>query len=435
MRVLCVTFPWKTHLYPLVPLAWALQTAGHEVAVASEPQLADAITGAGLVAVSVGSAEPIEQRIWKARDKGDIPAGEVTPPFSLDSLYDVGENQHLRERLSWDKLTWLHDNVVVPRTKFLNDGMIEDLVDYCRSWKPDLVLWDVVSNGAAVAATVAGVAHARVVPWLDLAHRLRGDYLAVKEQQPPEERRDGLQDWYTAWAEKYGCEFSEEMVSGHFAVNTLPASYRLEPHEHTLSMRYVPYNGRAEMPEWLLEPPRAPRVVMTFGIAMKEMPELQAISGEKIQDILDSVADLDIELVLTLPDRIREELTRVPENTRIVEFVALHLIIPTCSVVIHHGGVAGFSDSLLNGVPQLLISKAVDARPKIELITESNLGLAVPPDEVTGARIRDALVRLLEDPSYKEGAARLRQEVLTQPTPNDLVPELEKLAAKYRTGA
>jgi glycosyltransferase (activator-dependent family) len=432
VRVLFVAFPWKTHFYPLVPLAWALQTAGHEVRVASEPQLTETITGAGLVAVAVGSSEPIEQRIWKARQKGDIPEGEVTPPFSLDSLYEVGKNQDRRERLSWEKLTWLHDNVVVPRTKLLNDGMVDDLVAYCRSWEPDLVLWDVVSNAAAVAATAVGAPHARLVAWLDLAHRLRGDYLWAKAQQPEEDRRDGLQDWYTQWAEKYGCEFSEEMISGHFAINTLPASYRLEPHERTLAMRYVPYNGPAEMPTWLYDPPRAPRVVMTFGISMKEMPELQVISVAQIQDVLDSLADLDIELVVTLPTKLRDELGRIPKNTRIVEFVALHLIIPSCSVVIHHGAVAGFSDSLRNGVPQLLISKTIDARPKTELIQESNLGLAVPPDEVTGPRVREALVQLLEDPSFRAGADQLRQEVLAQPSPNDLVPELEKLAAEYR---
>ena len=53
MRVLIVTFPWKTHLFHLVPLAWSLRTAGHEVRVATEPDLLGAVTGAGLTADSL----------------------------------------------------------------------------------------------------------------------------------------------------------------------------------------------------------------------------------------------------------------------------------------------------------------------------------------------------------------------------------------------
>ena len=35
MRVLITSAPMHGHLFPLVPLAWALRAAGHEVLVAS----------------------------------------------------------------------------------------------------------------------------------------------------------------------------------------------------------------------------------------------------------------------------------------------------------------------------------------------------------------------------------------------------------------
>ncbi|MFE7135996.1 hypothetical protein ACFVIM_34615, partial [Streptomyces sp. NPDC057638] len=54
MRVLFVLYAERTHLYIQVPLARALAAAGHEVRVASQPELADETTRAGLTAVPVG---------------------------------------------------------------------------------------------------------------------------------------------------------------------------------------------------------------------------------------------------------------------------------------------------------------------------------------------------------------------------------------------
>ena len=48
MRVLFATYPERTHFLAMVPLAWALRTAGHEVRVASQPTFTDVITRAVL---------------------------------------------------------------------------------------------------------------------------------------------------------------------------------------------------------------------------------------------------------------------------------------------------------------------------------------------------------------------------------------------------
>src|SRR5688572_24528507 len=57
MRVLIAAIPVKSHLYPVVPLAWALQTAGHEVRVACHSAFVDQVAATGLTAVGLG-AEP-----------------------------------------------------------------------------------------------------------------------------------------------------------------------------------------------------------------------------------------------------------------------------------------------------------------------------------------------------------------------------------------
>ncbi|MEU5980539.1 activator-dependent family glycosyltransferase [Streptomyces sp. NPDC047315] len=428
MRVLFVTFPWKTHLYNFVPLAWALQTAGHEVRVASEPPLADAITRAGLTAVTVGSPLTPQER-GRTAEEGTVPAKQG-PPGPVDSLFEIGAG---RRKIGWPELRWLDENVVVPRLQFINDTMVDDLVTHCRSWQPDLVLWDAVSNAGAIAAKATGAAHGRVLFSLDVSGRLRNDFLAAQEQQPVEDRTDGCRDWYAAWAEKYGCTYSEDLVNGQFTVDQLPESLRLEPDDLSVSVRYVPYNGPAVVPDWVADPPTAPRVLMTFGITARELPEDHAITVDQVQDVLDAVADLDIELVLTLSDELRDELDRIPDNTRVVEFVPMQAIVSSCAVLVNHGGPGSFNSGLLNAIPQLLICSTPDAVAKNTLIEEHRIGIPIRPGDVDGQRVREALVQLLEDPSYREGAERMRRQMMAQRTPNDLVPELERLTALHRT--
>ncbi|MCM2387663.1 DUF1205 domain-containing protein [Streptomyces sp. CWNU-1] len=416
----------------MVPLAWALRSAGHEVQVASEPGFLDTITEAGLTAVPVGPQESLEQRIRSIRGGDDAPEQfEMAPPFSPDSLYELGHAH--RDGLAWEGISWLLDNLVVPRTWIMNDELVEDLVTHCRSWQPDLVLCDVMTHAGAVAADAVGAAHGRLLFWLDVTLRLRRDFLRAQERQPPHERRDTLRAWYAEWAGKHGRDFTEELVTGQFAVNVLPERCRLEPHERTLSLRYVPYNERSVVRSWINEAPRAPRVLMTFGISARQWADLPGMSVKELQETLDSLADLDIELVLTVPGELRAQLHSVPENTRIVDFVPLDLILPTCTAVIHHGGAGSFNGAMMHGIPHLVIGYSADAPGKRVLLRQTGAGLSLGPDEVTGPRVREYLTRLLEDDAFRVAAERLQREALAHPAPSALVADLERLTAEHRS--
>jgi glycosyltransferase (activator-dependent family) len=430
VRVLFVTWAWKTHLYNMVPLAWACHTAGHEVRVAAEPELIEAVTATGLTAVPVGSDATLKDKVARAQEEGVFPSAEEWEKVGPQVL----ELAHRpEEELTWEQLAWKYRMLLVPKARIKNDSMIEDLVAYCRSWGPDLVVWDHLTHAAPIAAAASGAAHARVLTTTDTEARQRADFLRRKEAQPPEEQDDAMAEWLGGWASRYGYAFSEELVSGQFTIDQLPASWRLPSELRYASLRYVPYNGPAVVPSWLAEPVTAPRVLMTLGMSSRDWTVLESLSVEQVQETLDAMADLDIELVVTLPREYSEKLQRVPGNTRVVEFVPLDAVIPSCAVVIHHGGAGGLNGSLLHGVPQLQVgSKVPDPHVKRDRLRAAHAGDLLEPEEVTGTAIREAVVRMLEDPAYREGAERLRREVLSQPSPNDLVPELERLAAEYR---
>ena len=64
MRVMFAVYGAKTHFYNMVPLAWALRAAGHEVCVATQPEILDAVARTGLPVAAVGDetveVEPAE---------------------------------------------------------------------------------------------------------------------------------------------------------------------------------------------------------------------------------------------------------------------------------------------------------------------------------------------------------------------------------------
>ena len=88
MRVLFTTYSQRTHLFSMVPMAWALRTAGHDVRFACQPKFAQEVTQAGLTAVPVGRGDTSWHRL-----------AEVHPDLSepgLPAPYDTAVMQPSR---------------------------------------------------------------------------------------------------------------------------------------------------------------------------------------------------------------------------------------------------------------------------------------------------------------------------------------------------
>jgi UDP:flavonoid glycosyltransferase YjiC (YdhE family) len=102
---------------------------------------------------------------------------------------------------------------------------------------------------------------------------------------------------------------------------------------------------------------------------------------------------------------------------------------PTCAAIIHHGGVGTMMTAAQDAVPQLVLPFDADQPELAERLARHGAGLAVPAAAATGARVRANLLRLLADDGMRRRAEKLRAEVAAQPTPHDLVPRLEELAA------
>ncbi|TDC44512.1 glycosyl transferase family 28, partial [Actinomadura sp. KC345] len=124
----------------------------------------------------------------------------------------------------------------------------------------------------------------------------------------------------------------------------------------------------------------------------------------------------------------------VPDNVRVVDFVSLNELLPSCSAVVHQGGFGQVQTALAHGVPQVVLPNGQwDTVPRARQVEEFGVGLSVAdPDRVTPEELRAKLVRVLDEPSFAERAAAVRAEMLATPTPSDIVPVLEKLTHEHR---
>ncbi|MER7109318.1 activator-dependent family glycosyltransferase [Streptomyces sp. NPDC000229] len=425
MRVLFTTTPEKSLFQQMVPLAWALRTSGHEVRVASQPSFADTITQAGLTAVPVGNERASRRLAQLHPERTEAERKGLPAPYHAAAT--------ALEDLDWDTLRAGYEQVVAQWHKTDNFPMTADLVAFARHWRPDLIIWEPLTYAGAIAAKASGAAHARLLWSIDVLGLTRERFLTLKARQPADKQADPLAEWLGGYARKYGGEFTEDMTTGHFSIDQFPTSLRMTAAGHRyVPMRYVPYGGPVSVPRWLWDEPTRPRVALTLGIAATN-----SFAGyvADFSDILDSLADLDIEVVATIAESEQHKLRRIPDNVRVVSYVPLHVLLPTCTAVINHAGPGTFLTTALNPVPQVAVPWDFDEPELARRAEAQGSVLAIRADRATGAKVRESLLRVLNEARYREAATALRDQFLALPTPNDLVPRLEALAAAHRATA
>jgi len=426
MRVLLTSYAAKTHFQNLVPLGWALHNAGHEVRVASHPMLTRIVTSSGLTAAPVGADWELARFMTEYPDEQRFIHGI---DFTTDG----------RERWDWAQLLGMETVLVPCFYSFVNNAaFIDGLVDFALDWRPDLVVWESLSFAGAVAARVSGAAHARLTYWYeDILAFARAEFVSAAADQPPTDREDPTAEWLGGALRRYGHDFDEEIVTGQWTIDTMPPSAHVPLGVQRVPMRYVPYNGPAEVPDWLHGPADRPRICLTLGVTGREGAggrTAMVTSMVSLPDLLDAMADLDVEVVATLDESQRDGLPPLPDNVRLVDFVPLQALLPTCAAIVHHGGVGTWFTAATYGVPQIIVATSWDTPIRAQRTEERDAGLAVPAAELTPEVLRDKVIRVLEEPRFAAGAGRLRDELLATPTPADIVPELVRLTEQHQGG-
>lgn len=421
MRVLFAIVPAPAHVYPVAPLAWALQLAGHEVLVASQPDNVDTITAAGLTAVPLGERNLIGSPVSDADHE------------RLDRIADALELGPEEENLRVAIRKFMLNNFAlcypsgtpVPAS----ESFSEELVAFSRSWRPDLVIWDPLCFHAPVAARAAGAAHARILHAADHFGWARQRFLERQGEGP-----DLMAQQMAPTLSRLGVPFSEDLLTGQWTLDLRPPSTRLPVRINSLPLRRMPYNDVHPLPSWQhASRPERPRICLTLGVSRRKY--FPGGNEHPIAEFFEAAADLDVELVATLDagqlETVKDD---VPDNVRILDYASLSALLPSCSVVIHHGGAGTLATATAHRIPQLVVPAVggSDRAETAQYVAAHGAGLVVEKGRTSPGELRAQLVRLLEEQEFKDGAGRLREEWLKSPGPAEILPVLEALTVQHR---
>ena len=104
-------------------------------------------------------------------------------------------------------------------------------------------------------------------------------------------------------------------------------------------------------------------------------------------------------------------------------FLPQAAVLPHRRAVVSHAG-AGTILGALWLVLQLCLPQGTDQPSNTAALLPTGAALALQPDEITAGVVAEALGRLLDEPSFRQAANRLRVDRATTPSPRAVLEEL-----------
>jgi UDP:flavonoid glycosyltransferase YjiC (YdhE family) len=431
MRVAFAFWPTSAHLNPLVPLAWALRTAGHEVVMTSHPSAAPDVLRTGLPFTPACRPEemappagPMAQ--WpEARAVVRSVTARLGTPAGYEMEWQTVGGGFLPSMWDFTGFSGGKDDPL---------PVIDGMVAFFDSWRPDLVVWDPCMPGAAVAARTVGARQLRQCGtdqfgWYQDRFDARVAELGLGDTVP-----NPFVETLRGPAERHGVTIDRELLRGEATIAHVPDALNLPVDVPRIPMAWVPYVGQVPTPDWLYPRPERPRVALSLGTSLRQY--LPDFDWTYLQVVLDALAALDVEVVATLDAHQRSAVRIDPHRVRVVEILALDQLVPTCDLLIHHGGLGTSAPAAAAGVPQLVLDHLEDDGDRYKLaatvgdyVAGWGAGGVLNLSHATVERVRDDIARTLQGEAAREGAAALRRSLATRPTPAEVVRVLERVVA------
>ena len=385
MRVLVSTFPAIGHVNPMVPLARALMAQGHDVVWATGPEALPTVEAAGLRHVAVGiTASEARVEFYRRFPEARHLAPEELPGFMFPRLFG---------------------SVAAPAT-------LPDLLAFARTFKPDVVVHLAGAFAAPIVAAVLGVpnvcqGYGALIP----AERVA----AASEAVGPLWREHRLTP--RPWG---GCY-------DHLYIDIYPPSLRplhSDYIEHRTSMRPIPFSAEldSDFADVTGLDGDRPIIYLTFGTVFN------AVTGV-FGEALHGLASRDARVIVTVgPEGNPDAFGSVPGNVSVHRYIPQQLLLSRCSLVVSHAGSGTFLGALDHGLPQLCLPQAADQFGNAKQCVAAGAGLILLPHDTTRDTVRDATTRLLNEPAFRNNAARIQTELKQMPSPDDAAGLIEALA-------
>jgi UDP:flavonoid glycosyltransferase YjiC (YdhE family) len=371
MRVLFHTAPIRAHTLPLIPLAWALRAAGHDVLFASAGEGA-VVTGAGLSMVDIApnlEIGPMFMPLFE-RHRG-LYESRATSPAEAATIAEI--------------------------FGAVNDSLAPGLVETAERWRPDLIVHDSSAAAGAMCAALLGIPAVQHDVYLESS---RGQC-------------ERIASYMTDTFERFGVD---RLPADPLSVHITPPSVEPEG-QYGWAMRNVPYSGGTELPDWLTASKPRPTVAVTMGLTWGEIGP--------VEQIIAAAGEVDADFVLAISGYDLSKYGALPSNVRAAGWIPLSDLLPRCTAVIHHGGGGTSLTSLALGLPQLVFAGGIGHYAAAAAIGRRGAGVFARADAIEPELFR----RWLKDDAVRRAAAEVRAEVEALPSPLEIAARLGTLVA------
>jgi UDP:flavonoid glycosyltransferase YjiC (YdhE family) len=165
-------------------------------------------------------------------------------------------------------------------------------------------------------------------------------------------------------------------------------------HHHFIGI--CPWSSPVPKPVWWSEVMNSPqpKIFVSLGTSgpMKILPA-----------VLEAVSSLPVEVLLATSGR---GVGPIPKNVHMAELLPYEETARHSALIVSHGGTGGLYPTLAAGAPMLAIPVNIDMHQSTYLLERSGAGIGVRVEYASPRRLRDALERLLREPSFREAAQK-----------------------------
>lgn len=392
MRALFTVQPSTGHLHPLVPVARALETAGHEVAVCSSSSFRGDVESFGLKHIAAGLD-------WLA---GDHSTWTAFPPMPAPGP------EFARF-------------VVTVFADVTTSRMVPDLQVIAREWRPDIIIREHFEFGGCVAAESLGIPHVSIggnaYSAIDSpeVRYFPGNRLMVAEAMARHRARFGLPPDPDVRMPFRTLHAVFTPPSWDEAGTPRPAN--IQHFRHTSTVR-----PGAQLDSWVAQLRGRPTVLASLGTVFNNTPGV-------LDAIVSGLAGESVNLIVAIgrngdPARFGA----LPDNVRLEPFVEQPPLLAHCDAFVTHGGFNSVKEAAVLGVPMVVVPITADQPYSAQRCAALGIGRPIAPGARTPEAIHAAVVDVLSESSYRDSAKRFRDEMVSLPGLDRLVSLVEQTA-------
>jgi MGT family glycosyltransferase len=170
-------------------------------------------------------------------------------------------------------------------------------------------------------------------------------------------------------------------------------------------------------------PDRWPRIYFTLGTIFN------LESGDLFTRILDGLRGLGVNVLVTVGPHVDPaEFGSQPPHVRIERYVPQDLVLPSCDLVVSHGGSGSVLGALSHGVPMVLAPMGADQPHNADRCMALGVAEVLDPLTASSGEVAAAAGTVLESFTHHRAAGLLRDEIAALPCPESAVALLEALA-------